>query len=94
MAVPKNTGMRVISKGYEIRSDRDKETGKRVSIDRIAEDTGLSKMTVRRFVSDKDADVSGSPLLAAAMIAGYFGVEMGALLTVETEDIEREQATT
>jgi transcriptional regulator with XRE-family HTH domain len=88
MAVPKQTGLRVTSRGYDLRSDRDKKTGERVSLDRVAEETGLSKMTVRRFVADKNADVSGSPLLAAAVIAEYFGVGLGDLLTVKKEEDE------
>ena len=87
MAVPKQSSLRVMSRGYDIRSDHDKQTGKRISIDKIAEETGLSKMTVRRFVSDKDADISGSPLVAAAIVAGFFGVELGELLKVESVEV-------
>jgi len=86
MAIPKDSGLRVVSKGYDLRSDRDKTTGARISIDKIAAETGLSKMTVRRFVADKDADVSGSPLVAAALVAGYFGVGLGDLLQVEAAE--------
>lgn len=86
MAMPKETGLSVRSRGYDLRSDREKATGKRVALDRIAEETGLSKMTVRRFIADKHADVSGSPLLAAAVMAQYFGVGLGELLLVETEE--------
>ena len=88
MAIPKQSNLRVVSQGYELRSDHDKAAGKRISIDKIAAETGLSMMTVRRFVSDKDADVSGSPLLAAAIMAGYFGVELGAMLKVEMMEAE------
>ena len=88
MAVPKQSNLRVVSRGYDLRSDHDKAAGKRISIDKIAAETGLSMMTVRRFVSDKDADVSGSPLLAAAIIADYFGVDLGAMLRIETTRLE------
>lgn len=85
MAIPKETGLRVISRGYDLRMDKQKQDREKVSIDRIAEDTGLAKMTVRRFVAEADADISGSPLLAAAVIAEYFNVPLGDLVTVEKE---------
>lgn len=83
MAIPKERGLKVVSKGYDLRRNRELETRERVTIDDIIAQTGLAKATVRRFVTDADADVSGSPMLAAAIMAEYFGVSMGEMVELE-----------
>ncbi len=77
-------GLRVTSRAFNLLQDREKKEGRRISIDAIARDTGLAAMTIRRFVSpSKQQDVNGSSLVAAAMMADYFGVSIGDLIEVE-----------
>ena len=83
MSLLKPRAMRVVSKGFDLRQKKEAETGERLSLEDISKETELSRMTVRRFIVNRDADVSGSPLLAAAVVAGYFGVPLGDLLVVE-----------
>lgn len=78
--------LRVISNGFGLWKDKEKREGRRITLDTLSEETGLAKMTVRRFVSAQDGDVSGSPLASAAVFADYFGVDLGELLTVEKAD--------
>ena len=63
--------------------DKEKREGKRITFEALSEETGLAKMTLRRFLATEGGDVSGSPLASAAVIADYFGVGLGELLTVE-----------
>ena len=73
---------RVLSNAFGLWKDKEKKEGRSISIDTIARETGLAKMTVRKFVVGKE-DVKGSPLAAAAALADYFGSNLDTLLAVE-----------
>lgn len=84
MAIAKERGIRITSSAFGLRQDKEKMEGRRITIDTMAEETDLAKMTVRRFLEPSN-DVGNSPIVAAAVIAGYFGVGVGDLLTVHRE---------
>lgn len=77
-------GVRVTSNGFDLLQDKEKREGRRITIENVAKDTGLAKMTVRRFLS-KTEDVNGSPVAAAAVMAQYFDVSIGDILQIEVE---------
>ena len=81
----KEPGLRVMSNGFGLLKDKEKREGRRITFDTMTEETGLAKMTVRRFTAQDAGDVSGSPLAAAAVMAEYLSVGLGELLTVERE---------
>ncbi len=83
MAGVKERGLAVTSNGFSLWKDKEKREGRRITIDTLVGETGLAKMTVRRFIAGGEADVSGSPVVAAAVMADYFGVGLGELLAVE-----------
>lgn len=60
----------------------------RLKLEKIAEDTGLGLSTVRKFVAEPDADVTGAAILGAWMIARYFGTTLDGLLYVAGETSE------
>ena len=91
-AVKTDKGLRVLSTAFGLWKDKEKREGRRITIDTICEETGLAKMTVRRFVAKPDAEVSGSPLLSAAVLAQYFGVGLGDVLKVERDEGQPPQA--
>lgn len=76
-------GLRVSSRAFDLLLDKQKQAGQRITIDSIARDTGLAKMTVRRFLSKED--VTGSQIGAAALLADYFGVGLGDLLDITVD---------
>ena len=78
-------GLTVRSKAFALWKDKEKREGRKITIDALAKETRLAKMTVRRFLAT-DGDVSGSPLAAAAVLAVYFGTGLDDLLTVEKEE--------
>ena len=91
-AVKSDKGLRVVSTAFGLWKDKEKREGRRITIDTICEETGLAKMTVRRYIAQQGAEVSGSPLLSAAIMADYFGVGLGDLLKVERDEGQPPQA--
>ena len=85
MTGTKDRGLRVMSNGFGLLKDKEKREGRRITFDTMTAETGLAKMTARRFTAHDAGDVSGSPLSAAAVMADYLGVSLGDLLTVEKE---------
>jgi hypothetical protein len=83
MAAGTTDNLRVVSRGFGLWKDKEKREGRRITFDALSEETGLAKMTLRRFLATDNSDVSGSPLASAAVIANYFDVGLGDLLTVE-----------
>ena len=67
---------KVVSKAFALWKARETDEHKRISMDSIIEDVGLSKTTVRRFL-EPNGDVSSSSLSSAAVFAEYFGVQIG-----------------
>ena len=73
-------GLRVKACGFGLLKDKEKREGRRITFDELSDETGLAKMTVRRYVTD--GDVTGSPLVAAVTMAQYFGVGIDDLLVI------------
>lgn len=91
MAVTKNPkGLRVRSHAFGLWKDKEKREGRDISLDAICRETGLAKLTARRFLVPKEEDVNGSRLDAAAVLAYYFGVGLDALVTIEAGESEEE----
>jgi hypothetical protein len=76
------------SRGFSLWKQYEAING-RVKLEKVAEDTGLGLSTVRKFVSEPDADVTGAAILGAWMIARYFGTTLDGLLYVVEEASER-----
>ena len=85
MAATKERGLRVVSRGFGLLKDKEKREGRRITFDTMTAETGLAKMTVRRFTAADAGDVSGSPVDAAAVMADYLGVGLGDLLDVQRD---------
>ena len=92
MAGSKERGLRVMSNGFGLLKDKEKREGRRITFDTMTTETGLAKMTVRRFTAQDAGDVGGSPLEAAAVMADFLGVGLGELLTVEKDAARQEVA--
>lgn len=80
MPAPDMKGIKVRSCGFSLWKQKEAQEG-RITIERVIEDTGLAKLTVRRFLA-REGDVSGSTLGAAAIMATYLGTTLGELITV------------
>ena len=76
-------GIRVKSHGFSLLRAKESKESRRIPIEAVVKDTGLARMTVRRFLSPEEIDVSGSPLGAAATVAHFLGVSLSDLLSVE-----------
>ena len=83
MAVTNNPKrLRVRSKAFGLWKDKEKREGRHITIDTICKETGLAKLTVRRFLAPSE-DVNGSRLDAAAVLADYFETGLETLLEVQ-----------
>ena len=82
--------VRITSRGFSLLRDKEKREEKRIPIETVVRETGLARMTVRRFLSPDQGgvEVGGSPIAAAASIAQFLGVGLGDLLEVEEAEGE------
>lgn len=68
------------SNGFDLVRQMEMQQGKTISIDGIAERSGLARATVRKFFDHKGADVSGVSLQSAQHIADLIGVPLSELI--------------
>lgn len=80
MPAPDMKGVQVRSQGFSLWKQKEAREG-RITIEKVIEDTGLAKLTVRRFLA-RDGDVSGSTLGSAAMMANYLDTNLCDLVAV------------
>jgi len=68
-------GVKVISKGYDVLLRRQLETGQKISLESLVEQTNMARATIRRVLADKDADISGVSIQVIAEAARLLGVD-------------------
>lgn len=68
-------GVKIISKGYDVLLRRQLETGQRISMESLVEQTNMARATIRRVLADKDADISGVSIQVIAEAARLLGVD-------------------
>jgi hypothetical protein len=84
MPVLKEMGVRVHSNAFTLWKAKEAREKRRIPIDTLIKETGLAKMTVRRFLST-ERDVSSAALSSAVILADYFGVPLADLISIERE---------
>ena len=80
MPGPDMRGVKVTSQGFTLWKQKEAREG-RITIEKVIEETGLAKLTVRRFLA-RDGDVSGSTMGSAALMAKYLDADLCALVSV------------
>lgn len=80
------TAPRVISLAFNLWKAKEAREERRITQEEIIEQTGLAKMTARRFLEPR-GDVSGSPLSTVAAFARYFGVSIGEVVDIDRETL-------
>ncbi len=75
------------SRGFEHRKGMEQRLNLDKTITDIADDTGLSVTTVRKWVSEPDMNVKQAEVGAAFILASYFGVTLNDMV-VQGPDIE------
>lgn len=91
MPGPDMKGVKVSSRGFSLWKQKEALEG-RITIEKVIEETGLAKLTVRRFLA-RDSDVSGSTMGSAAIMAKYLDSNLCDLVSVIEADNEGREAT-
>ncbi len=81
MPGPDMKGVKVTSQGFTLWKQKEAREG-RITIEKVIEETGLAKLTVRRFLA-RAGDVSGSTMGSAALMAMYLDTNLCDLISVE-----------
>jgi hypothetical protein len=82
-----NTELKMKSRGFSLWRKMEAERG-RITLQTIADETGLNISTVRKFVADPDTEVGGAAIVGAVVLARYFGTTLDELLYVAGETSE------
>lgn len=79
--MPKMNAQSVIvkSRGFTIWKQYEATHG-RIGMEKIAEETGLGKSTVQKFIAKPDTEVNQAALLGAVVLARYFGAKLDELI--------------
>jgi hypothetical protein len=69
----------VRSHGFALWKKMESERG-RVTLNVIAEETGLNLSTVRKFLAEPNSEIKGGLILSACVLAQYFRVPVGEMV--------------
>ena len=90
MPGPDMKGVKVASQGFTLWKQKESREG-RITIEKVIEETGLAKLTVRRFLA-REGDVSGSTMGSAAIMAKYLDTTLCDLVSViEADEVAGEK---